>query len=77
MIKFDPLLKVGDLVELRIAEVNANGDFFKQRHYWGVKEGSVGVVLEDNYGQKATYKRVWFGDKIENIRKTDLVKTNG
>jgi hypothetical protein len=72
-------VKVGDLVKLRIAEVNANGDIFKQRHYWGVRDGDLGVVLGDNYGPKATHQLVYFASSkrgVINVKRDDLEKLN-
>ena len=46
------------------------------RAYWGLKIGDIGIVLNDNYGPKATHKRVYFScckrKKVINIKKEDL-----
>ena len=94
-------MKVGDLVKLKIEKfdetpesfrdlslpelIDVEMEMFKKRHYWGVSDGDIGVVLDDNYGPKATHLLVYFASSRRgrtklgpaiNIKRDDLEKVN-
>ena len=89
------MFQKGDLVRLKIKKFDEVSDgfrdrsiselidveitMFKERHYWGVKDGDLGVVLDDNYGPKATHQPVYFASSKRgaiNIKRDDLEKVN-
>lgn len=52
---------------------------FDERHYWGVRDGDLGLVLDDNYGPKATHQLVYFASSkrgVINIKRDDLEKVD-
>lgn len=89
------MFKKGDLVRLKIKKFDEVSDgfrdrsiselidvemkMFNERHYWGVRDGDLGVVLDDNYGPKATHQLVYFASSkrgVINIKRDDLEKVN-
>ena len=90
----DEMFEKGDLVRLKIKKVADSQTFsdlslpelidieirmFNERHYWDVRDGDLGVVLDDNYGPKATHQLVYFASSKRgaiNIKRDDLEKVN-
>ena len=89
------MFETGDLVRLKIEKLDETPEgfrdlslpelievemkMFKKRHYWGVRDGDIGVVLDDNYGPKATHQLVYFASSRRgaiNIKRDDLEKVN-
>jgi hypothetical protein len=83
------MIETGDLVILKIQRAKSTKGYythdflnqvdisFKQRHYWDVKEGQIGIVLNDSGGLKSTHKLVYFPTSKRgaiNIKEEDLEK---